>query len=225
MKAIYLFGLKKELLSVRALVIGSIFSLVSFLITNYSQSLLLFVDGKSPAIETLFGVYAILGFLFSTILFSNIVTTEYRSQTFRYVIPYASRMKIYLAKFLLMITYFLVVTSIGLIVLLVGRNQFYIPINKLINLFIFYTYVESLTLLLSTISANERFSSLLGIILSISFPILYAFIYFKDNAILDVFDWILPFRYLESSWEIGILVIITIFIFYIGEYFFERKDL
>lgn len=225
MKAIYLFGLKKELLSVRALIIGSIFSLVSFLITNYSQSLLLFVDGKSPAIETLFGVYAILGFLFSTILFSNIVTTEYRSQTFRYVIPYASRMKIYLAKFLLMITYFLVVTSIGLIVLLVGRNQFYIPINKLINLFIFYTYVESLTLLLSTISANERFSSLLGIILSISFPILYAFIYFKNNAILDVFDWILPFRYLESSWEIGILVIITIFIFYIGEYFFERKDL
>ncbi|BAL62849.1 ABC transporter permease [Melissococcus plutonius] len=225
MKAIYLFGLKKELLSVRALIIGSIFSLVSFLITNYSQSLLLFVDGKSPAIETLFGVYAILGFLFSTILFSNIVTTEYRSQTFRYVIPYASRMKIYLAKFLLMITYFLVVTSIGLIVLLVGRNQFYIPINKLINLFIFYAYVESLTLLLSTISANERFSSLLGIILSISFPILYAFIYFKDNAILDVFDWILPFRYLESSWEIGILVIITIFIFYIGEYFFERKDL
>ncbi|AIM26151.1 ABC transporter permease [Melissococcus plutonius] len=225
MKAIYLFGLKKELLSVRALVIGSIFSLVSFLITNYSQSLVLFIDGKSPAIEILFGVYAILGFLFSTILFSNIVTTEYRSQTFRYVIPYASRMKIYLAKFLLMITYFLVVTSIGLIVLLVGRNQFYIPINKLINLFIFYTYVESLTLLLSTISANERFSSLLGIILSISFPILYAFIYFKNNAILDVFDWILPFRYLESSWEIGILVIITIFIFYIGEYFFERKDL
>lgn len=225
MKAIYLFGLKKELLSVRALVIGSIFSLVSFLITNYSQSLVLFIDGKSPAIETLFGVYAILGFLFSTILFSNIVTTEYRSQTFRYVIPYASRMKIYLAKFLLMITYFLVVTSIGLIVLLVGRNQFYIPINKLINLFIFYAYVESLTLLLSTISANERFSSLLGIILSISFPILYAFIYFKNNAILDVFDWILPFRYLESSWEIGILVIITIFIFYIGEYFFERKDL
>lgn len=225
MKAIYLFGLKKELLSVRALIIGSIFSLVSFLITNYSQSLVLFIDGKSPAIEILFGVYAILGFLFSTILFSNIVTTEYRSQTFRYVIPYASRMKIYLAKFLLMITYFLVVTSIGLIVLLVGRNQFYIPINKLINLFIFYTYVESLTLLLSTISANERFSSLLGIILSISFPILYAFIYFKNNAILDVFDWILPFRYLESSWEIGILVIITIFIFYIGEYFFERKDL
>nr|WP_278842807.1 ABC transporter permease [Melissococcus plutonius] len=225
MKAIYLFGLKKELLSVRALVIGSIFSLVSFLITNYSQSLVLFIDGKYPAIEILFGVYAILGFLFSTILFSNIVTTEYRSQTFRYVIPYASRMKIYLAKFLLMITYFLVVTSIGLIVLLVGRNQFYIPINKLINLFIFYTYVESLTLLLSTISANERFSSLLGIILSISFPILYAFIYFKNNAILDVFDWILPFRYLESSWEIGILVIITIFIFYIGEYFFERKDL
>lgn len=225
MKAIYLFGLKKELLSVRALVIGSIFSLVSFLITNYSQSLVLFIDGKSPAIEILFGVYVILGFLFSTILFSNIVTTEYRSQTFRYVIPYASRMKIYLAKFLLMITYFLVVTSIGLIVLLVGRNQFYIPINKLINLFIFYAYVESLTLLLSTISANERFSSLLGIILSISFPILYAFIYFKNNAILDVFDWILPFRYLESSWEIGILVIITIFIFYIGEYFFERKDL
>ncbi|MBX9119732.1 ABC transporter permease [Enterococcus faecium] len=225
MRAVYLFGLKKELLSGRALIVGLIFSLVSFLIANYSQSLAIFIDGNSPAIDTLFGVYAILGFFFSSILFSNIITTEFKTQTFRYVTPYVSRMKIYLAKFLLMISYFVVITLIGMIVLFLGRNQFYVPINSLFNLLIFYAYVEAITLLLSTVSANERFSSLLGILISVIAPILYAVIYFKNNIILDLLDWILPFKYLESTWEIGILIVLVIGILYVGEYFFERKDL
>ncbi len=225
MRAVYLFGLKKELLSVRALIIGIIFSLVSFLIANYSQSLAIFTEGNSPAIDTLFGVYAFLGFFFSSILFSNIITTEFKTQTFRYVTPYVSRMKIYLAKFLLMISYFVVITLIGMTVLFLGRNQFYIPIRSLFNLLIFYAYVEAIILLVSTVSANERLSSLLGIVISISVPILYAVIYFKNNIILDLFDWLLPFKYLESSWEIGILILLVIIILYVGEYFFERKDL
>ncbi|WP_297079131.1 ABC transporter permease [uncultured Enterococcus sp.] len=225
MRAVFLFGLKKELLSIRALIVGIIFSLVSFLIANYSQSLAIFIDGNSPAIDTLFGIYAILGFFFSSILFSNIITTEFKNQTFRYVTPYVSRMKIYLAKFLLMISYFVAITLIGMVVLFLGRHQFYIPIYNLFNLFIFYAYVEAITLLLSTISTNERFSSLLGILISVGMPILYAVIYFKHNLILDIVDWILPFKYLEGTWEISILIVFVIGILYVGEYFFERKDL
>lgn len=225
MRAVYLFGLKKELLSVRALIIGLIFSLVSFLIAKYSQSLAIFTEGNSPAIDTLFGVYAFLGFFFSSILFSNIITTEFKTQTFRYVTPYVSRRKIYLAKFLLMISYFVVITLIGMIVLFLGRNQFYMPIRSLFNLLIFYAYVEAIILLVSTVSVNESFSSLLGIVISIGIPILYAVIYFKNNIILDLFDWLLPFKYLESSWEISILILLVIIILYVGEYFFERKEL
>ena len=124
-----------------------------------------------------------------------------------------------------MISYFVVKTQIGMTVLFLGRNQFYIPIRSLFNLLIFYAYVEAIILLVSTVSANERLSSLLGIVISISVPILYAVIYFKNNIILDLFDWLLPFKYLESSWEIGILILLVIIILYVGEYFFERKDL
>lgn len=227
MKAIFYFDLKKELKSVRAIIVGILFILIAYLIATFSQSLAIFSNGRSPAIEILFGLYAFGVFLFSAVLFSSIITREVQTQTFRYVTPYVSRRKIYITKFLMMMAFFTVITLVSLLVLLTLRGEFYFPIQSIFNLLVFYAYTEALVLLISTLSNNERLSSLLGISLSFIAPILYGIVYFKDNTFLNWINWLLPYRYLDlgSTWEISILVVLSIGMLCLGMYIFDRKEL
>ncbi len=225
MKSIYLSNLKKEIKSIKAIIVSALFILVSFLIAKYSGSLSIFSDGNSPAIETLFGIYAFLGFLFSSILFSGIICREVETETLRYITPYLSRRKIYFTKFLVMMTYFLLIILVSLVTLFAIRGEIFLPIQDLVNIIIFFAYTESLVLLISTISNSERLASLLGIVFSIAFPIIFAFSYFKENILLKIVNWILPYKYLEDDWEILVLLLLSLILFVLGLTFFERKEI
>lgn len=225
MKAIYIFHLKNEVKSLKSIVVSSIFLLISFLIANYSHSLSIFNDGNSPAIETMFGIYALIVFLFSAILFSNIITNEVSLQTIRYVTPYISRRKLYLTKFLFMLTYFILLTFFSLIILFIIRGQIYFPIHNIFNLFIFYAYIECLILCISSISNNEKLVSLVSMIISFLAPIIFLINYLKENIFIKILNGILPYKYLESNWSILYLIALTFIFYFIGLFIFERKEL
>lgn len=227
MKNIYFFDLKRELNSVKTIIISLLFILISFLIAKYSPSLSILIDdtGSSPAIEILFGIYAFMGFLFSSILFSGIISKEIESETLRYITPYSSRKKIYLAKYFVTVTYFSLITVLSLIILLFIRGVVIVPIQDYFNMLVFFMYIEAIVLLVSTICSNERMATLINLLLSLIFPIVFAISFFKENIILKALVWLLPYKYLESSWEICILIILTSCILILGIRIFERKEI
>lgn len=225
MKSIYLWDLKREFKSVKAFVIASAFISVSLLIAKYSHSLELLNNGESPAISILFAIYAGVGFLFSGILFSDIITKEVSSQTFRYLIPYISRKKIIIAKFFTMMSYFISIIFLAITLLFLIRGDFYLPYKELFSLIIFFAYVESIILLVSILSNSERLSSLICILISIISPIIYGISTLRNDVIFNILNWFLPYRYLESDWTVIFLIILTVLIFTLNIYLFERKEL
>lgn len=227
MKNIYFFDLKRELNSIKTIIISLLFILISFLIAKYSPSLSTLIDdtGSSPAIAILFGIYAFMGFLFSSILFSGIISKEIESETLRYITPYSSRKKIYLAKYFVTVTYFSLITALSLIILLFIRGVVIVPIQDYFNMLVFFMYIEAIVLLVSTICSNERMATLINLLLSLIFPIVFVIAFFKENIILKALVWLLPYKYLESSWEISILIILTSCILILGIRIFERKEI
>lgn len=227
MKNIYFFDLKRELNSIKTIIISLLFILISFLIAKYSPSLSTLIDdtGSSSAIAILFGIYAFMGFLFSSILFSGIISKEIESETLRYITPYSSRKKIYLAKYFVTVTYFSLITALSLIILLFIRGVVIVPIQDYFNMLVFFMYIEAIVLLVSTICSNERMATLINLLLSLIFPIVFVIAFFKENIILKALVWLLPYKYLESSWEISILIILTSCILILGIRIFERKEI
>ncbi|MEC6748075.1 ABC transporter permease [Marinilactibacillus sp. XAAS-LB27] len=227
MKSIYLYGLKYELKSIKTIVVSLVFTGLSFLIANFSPSLTIAINnnGVSPAIDTLFVLYMFLGFLFSSILFGGIISREIETETIRYISPYLSRKKIYLAKYLVTLTYFALMIVFSLTILFVSRGAIVIPLASLANILVFFLYTLALVLLISTVSRNERTATLIGIVLSLLFPIIFTYTFFKDYTLLNILNWLLPFRYLNSGWEILILLLLAILVYILGATLFERKSL
>ncbi|EPI03837.1 hypothetical protein D920_00271 [Enterococcus faecalis 13-SD-W-01] len=124
-----------------------------------------------------------------------------------------------------MMAYFSMITLLSLLFLLVIRKEFYLPLQSIFNLFVFYAYTESVILLISTVSKTDRVSYFVGMVISFIMPILYAVAYFKNNIWLDALNWLLPYKYLDSNWQIIYLILITSVIFFFGMYSFERKEL
>lgn len=229
MQAVYLYGLKHELKSIKTIIISIVFIGLSFLIAKYSGSLSIILDsnGSSPAIQLMFLCYAFMGFLFSSILFGGIISKEVETETLRYITPYLSRRKIYTAKYLITITYFLLVILLALIVVFSVRGVIVVPWRDLLSIIVFFLYIESVIIMVSTISKNERTATLVGIVLSLLFPAIFTVAYFRDNIFLDAIDWLLPYRYLEgtNSWELLILLLLACAAFYVGMVIFERKEI
>lgn len=229
MQAVYLYGLKHELKSIKTIIISIVFIGLSFLIAKYSGSLSIILDsnGSSPAIQLMFLFYAFMGFLFSSILFGGIISKEVETEMLRYITPYLSRRKIYTAKYLITITYFLLVILLALIVVFSVRGVIVVPWRDLLSIIVFFMYIESVIIMVSTISKNERTATLVGIVLSLLFPAIFTVAYFRDNIFLDAIDWLLPYRYLEgtNSWELLILLLLAWTAFYVGMVIFERKEI
>jgi hypothetical protein len=52
MTALFMYDSKKEIKSMRCAIVSSLFIFLSFWIAKYSQSLAMYIDGKSLAIDT-----------------------------------------------------------------------------------------------------------------------------------------------------------------------------
>ncbi|MGX7418333.1 ABC transporter permease [Carnobacterium gallinarum] len=227
MKTIYFDELKRELLSIKALIITVILIGTAFIAGKYSTTLDLISSdgGSSPLIDILFGIYGFFGLMFSFLIFSGIVARDVDSQSMRYITPYLSRTKIFFAKYFSMLTYFVLILFLSLVILFLTRGEIIFPVQSLVNITLFFSYSEALVLFFSVLFNKERMVSLTGMIISIAFPILGAWSTISSNYILKIISWVLPYRYVDAKLDIIILVFLTVLILLFGLFIFLRKEI
>jgi ABC-type transport system involved in multi-copper enzyme maturation permease subunit len=227
MLTIYLDEVKRELLSVKTLLISLVLIGIALIAGKYSPSLQLIApDSQSLSlVNTLFSIYGILGFLFSSIIFSGIFTKDIDSQAIRYITPYIHRIKIYFAKYLAMVSYFTLILLISLVIIFITRETIFFPLSSFINMIVFFSYIEAVIILLSIVCSKERMANFIGVFISIIFPAIGAWAMLSNNKIAKTINWILPFRYVESSWDILILIGITVILIIVSLSLFIRKEI
>ena len=221
--ALFLTTLKKEIFSKKSLFVGAFFLISSYLIGRHSSSVSSLLDGELT--NSLFVLYALLGYLFSSVLFSGLLAGEIESQTMRFLVPYLSRRSIYLFKYLASTSYFLVLTFVSLIILFITKGAVNIPFYSLLAILGFYLYIQSLVMLVSVSAGSERLSNLINLMLSILFPILYTASLLKSWPILEPFRWLFPYHYLSKTWEIIILYFLSAVLVFAGQLIFEKREI
>lgn len=216
-----------ELKSIKTVIISLIFFGLSYAVIRYSNNIETILDDNLTIINLLYGLFAFLIFLFSSILFSGIFSREIENQTLRYVTPYLSRRQIYFAKFLTMMTYFILISTISIILVILFGQVRTLPIMDTIAFLLFLTYIQAFILLISILASNERFASLIGLIVSLAAPALFVLSTMLNNNILKALNWLLPYRYidLEKTWELLAIIIINATLILLGNICFQKKEI
>lgn len=224
---LFFLTLKNELFSKKSLGVIAFYILSPYLVGRYGTTLdaILSEDGHSVLVDALLVIYALLGYLFSSVLFSGLIAEEVESQTMRYLTPYLSRKRIYLEKYFASVCYFLILTVISLVVLFFTKRILFFPIFSFLAILGFYLYIQSLVMLVSTVVSSQRLSNLISLLMSILFPLLYSLSLLKNWVILKVIRWIFPYHYLSKTWEIVVLYLLTIFCIWIGIKIFQKKEI
>lgn len=223
---LFLSTLRREIFSKKSIFVCAFFTVSAYFMGKYSTVVTKLLDSNasSALIESLFIIYALLGYLFASVLFSGLISGEVESQTMRFLTPYISRRVIYLSKYAASAFYFLILTFLSLLIVFATKGLFSIPPYSLLSIVGFYLYIQSVVMLVSTISKSERLSSLLNLMLSILFPVLYTISILKNWVILEVFRWFLPYHYLAKTWEVVVLYLLSAVLVFIGLRIFEEKE-
>lgn len=131
--------------------------------------------------------------LFVTSLSHNIVNKEMDTRTIRFLATKTSRSNIILGKFIGSFLFWVVCITVALILIIPFSKSF--SIVNLIQSVIFVSYFISLTLFLSTIILKPSLSMFLGIIISITLPVLGLWSMETDNFFIKAIGYITPYFY------------------------------
>lgn len=227
MFAYYKTNLLNELKSIKILLVSLIFIITAYTLSYYSNRLNLDLGGDFTVLSLLYGIYAFLTFLFSSILFSGIFSREIENQSIRFITPYLSKKKIYAAKLLTMLTIFAIILTISIAITFIVGSVGSFPLIDTLMFTMFLIYIQAIVIIISLLSPNDCLASIVGLLFSLLMPILFIVSNFVDNKFVAAINWVLPYRYIsmENSWEGLILVVLTILLIFLGLVIFERKEI
>ncbi len=225
--ALFIETLKREFFSKKSILIIVCYIFIAYFIGKYGTilSTVISENGRLVLVDVLLVIYALLGYLFSSVLFSGLIAEEIELQTMRFLTPYLSRRRIYLEKYLASICYFFILTIISIIILFTVYGKVDLPIYSILSILGFYLYTQSLVMLVSTISSTQRISTIISLTLSILFPIVYSLSLLKKWTILIGLRWLFPYHYLSKTWEITVLYFLAFSILLLGIEIFKRKEI
>lgn len=222
------FYLKNELKTFRTLIVSAFFATITLLIAIYMPEELFKAspDGSSRAAEIIISIYVMIGFICSSVLFSGILSHDIESRNLRFITPYFSRKKIFLAKYSVTMIYFVTVFLMSFLVLMLFKGNVPVSTQLAVNTLVIYLYTEGIIVFVSSISKSEKTSALLTTLISFIFPAVgISAMYFTDKKWLQILQWLTPYPYLDVDVEILYLLALSATFIGLGLYLFEKKEI
>ncbi|GEA94717.1 ABC transporter permease [Weissella viridescens] len=210
----------------------NIFVYIVFLGLAYviAKNKTVFVVNPDPSQLPLFGsvdvMLLIFGLLIAGALFGGIVSGEVDRQTIRFIVPYVSRVKIYVAKFLAIFVYLILLSIVSIGFVLIYRQTFKLPWLDITMLFVTFLYVAALLMLISSLFNQEKLSVFTAAIVGIVLPILALINMLQPNNIINFILKLTPFGYLEpANWgSIASVLALSVAFTVLGGLIFSRKE-
>lgn len=226
MITIFKDDLFKSIKSVRTIIVLILFIGTVFLTNKYGSNLpVISANGNVSILSIIFAVFSIFGILFSFIIFGGTIVKEVEDQSIRYLLPYISRTKILISKFLSMFVFWLLVIAVSILMTLLMQSSTVFPYQYVLNLAVYFLYVSSLVTLTSVVLSKEKLVSFTGIVLGIVVPVIGSWGLVSHNLFLKVISWVLPFRYVDATWQIFILIGVSLIVFLGASILFKNKEL
>lgn len=226
MWSIYLFTLKKEMKAKKVWLMTVLFLIITLVFSKYATDLekILIVFPQVHVVDLMFYVFIFTGFLTCSTVFSNILTDDINTQSLRFISPYLSKNKYFVAKFIVPLTLFVLEISVSLSILYFYGAVDGFSIQRLLNLMIIMLYIESIVLLVSLIFLNDVLTIFINIVLSLGIPILYSVASVSKKIVLKILLRLTPYYYYNSNYEILILLSLVIIITIISYFIFRNKE-
>lgn len=224
MQAIFKRELKSSIFTVKSVVILLFFLMISYWISKYSSTINQFSGDKNSIISVIYGSIETFGVIFGFMMFSGTIAKSVENESIRYIIPYTTRTKLIMGKYLAMNVYFLILLCLMMPVVVIVRGVNGFPILELIQAIIFFGYITSIILFLSVITRRERTANFIGIILGFIIPILGLYSTVSKNIVIRTISWLLPYRYDTLRFDSVFLVIISIILVVISLKLFNDME-
>ncbi len=224
MLALYYADLKRELLSVRSLITIALMVWVAIGMSKISGAL---GGGAGLQMSSLLAIYAFFAPFFVGLVFSGIFAYDMETQAIRYVLPFMRRAQIFAAKYLAIITYFLVVVVVSLVVVAVSGHRIEFDGRSLLVLVLSYMYCAALTCLVSIVLGRQRPAMFVSLVLGACLPALGVMAaIWSAKPVWKVVGYLLPFDYFDLPVShAAILAVIVVVLSATGLVLFDRKDL
>ncbi|MBY0008143.1 ABC transporter permease subunit [Priestia aryabhattai] len=211
--------------SIKSIFIISFLSGISVLFAHFGNSL--GIDDMSLEASFTSGLSTLivfLGMLFVFILSHDVISREFQSRTLRFLITKTSRKNIIIGKALGVTVFWLCCLFLSMLLIALVSKVFFF--KTFIQCTVFMIYGISLTILTSTFVSKTSQSLIIGVILSLTLPILGLLSLLLENKLISWVKFLTPYHYMDLSlpYLIGVLILSSIFLF-ISIIHFERKDL
>lgn len=181
--------------------------------------------GGSPYSVGLSLILSVLGPLFVFALSHDIVNSEIKSRTIRFLVTKTKRTNIIIGKFLGVSFFWFICIIAPLICLSFYSKKFEYMV--LIDTYIYILYFISLCILLSTVLKNPVMSNLIGILVSISIVYFQLVSIESDKVYYKIINFITPLYYTTHSNEFFLLIpcLISLLFIVLSTYVLRKGDL
>lgn len=219
--------LSTSLKSIKSVILIILLSLISYAVAENSDKVpLISSDTNSISVSTIiFSLLSVLGVFFTMQIFGGNLTREIESESIRYILPYVPRWKIIISKITSYQLYWMIILIIPLVIVSIFKHKLFFPLTGLISMFAFFLYINSVALLTSVIVQKEKSSTFIGIVISIAVVFIGLWSIISNNIILKIISWFLPYRYINFSWEIVILLALSVGLIIFTINIFNTKEL
>lgn len=225
MKTLFLYELKKNIFNIKTLLILISINFIAYFTSKYSQNILTISGGQDSLVSVIYAFIETLGIFFGFLLFSGTISKLVENESIRYIIPYISRSKIILTKYLVILVYFIFLLLSVIPIIFLTQKSVFFPLVELIQGTLFFNYIATLILLISVSVNKEKNSTFLGIFFGISVPILGGISIVNKNYIFQILSWLLPYRYSSINLESIVLFTISCIILLLSTILFQKKEL
>ena len=223
---LYLHELKRELLSARSVI--TIALMVSLAIgTSKASSVIDAIGGSGIQVNGLLIAYALFAQFFVGLIFSGIFAYDIETQAIRYVLPYMSRVSMFLAKYLAVISYFLITIALALITVAITGNGIRVDWKTLFVLLLTYMYAAAVTSSVSLAAGKQRMATFVSLLCGVGLPVLGIMsLVWISNPGWHVIAFLTPYHYMDLAPEYS-LILAALVLMMVGGCLalFLRKDI
>lgn len=168
MKTIYYDEFKRNFFSVRSTIIVSIITVVPFIYGHYPKMFSTFQIVPSTGT---FSIISGLSIFIAALVFAGIISRYVDNKSICYIVLYQSRERILFAKFISIVSYFIILIIESWVIVSIVSVKFNINFLELISTISMSIYASTIILFVSTIIKKENLAFFSGILLRIILPI------------------------------------------------------
>lgn len=214
--------------SIKSILTVLVFTLTSYYTADYfannTLNWVVGAGGVTPYYSSLRLLIFIFGYLFVTILSHDCINKEIELQTIRLITSKVSRLSFILGKFIGIVCFWFICLAISSFSIVLVSSK--IELFTILTLFFTCIYYISVTILISSTIKKSSMTNFIGLLIAFAMPIGGLYCTLSQKKFLNMFSYLLPYKYvLQADIKVIFVLIISLIFIFCSYLIINRKDI